>query len=223
MMALQPNQKVKHPHPPANREAVADISAKHCVHCGRKSEHTARRKENFDELFRVPGVNEPKINIHGAVHSSFVPREQPLRQTGMIKNFVKCIGSEFTAEHGKKNAATKNWIDKTGRVARKQPAIAMQSRAAIGEIRLDVNLREASRVCHPFGDGWLFGQSLFEKVFSAELGLAIRFAVENYANAGALGGEWDSPEPAIDGAEQNCERAVDSFRAPHPVVVREDG
>src|SRR6202035_4002492 len=117
MMALQPNQKIKHPHPPANGEAVADISAKHCIHCGRKPEHIARRKENFDKLLCVPCIHETKINIHRAVHRSLIPRKQPLRLVRTIENFVKRIGSKFGAEHGQKSAATKNWIDKTGGIA----------------------------------------------------------------------------------------------------------
>src|SRR5213083_127928 len=49
MMALQPNQKIKNPHPPADWKTVTDISAKHCVHGWRKAEHIARREENFVE------------------------------------------------------------------------------------------------------------------------------------------------------------------------------
>ena len=107
MMALQPNQKIKYPHPPANGETVSDISAQHCVHCGRKPEHIARREENFDEFFGVPSVHEAKINIHRAVHRSLVPREQPFRLVRMIKNFVKRVGGKFTAEHGQETPLLK--------------------------------------------------------------------------------------------------------------------
>src|SRR6266567_6239207 len=131
MMALQPNQKIEYPHPPANRETVADISAKHCVHCRRKPEHIARREENLDEFFGVPCVHEAKINIHRAIHRSLVLREQPLRLVRVIENFVKRIGGKFAAEHGEENATAKNWIDEPGGVARKQPPITMQSCAAI--------------------------------------------------------------------------------------------
>src|SRR5262249_58828444 len=186
MMALQPDQKIKHPHPPANREAVANVSAKHGVHCGRKPEHIAWRKEDFDELFRVPCVHEAKVNIHRAIHRSLVPRKQLGRLTRMIKNFVKCVGGKFAAEHGKENAATKNWIDKTGGIACKQPSVAVQSRGPIREVRFDVNLRDTPRACHPFGDSWLFGECSIEKFFSVELGLAKRFAVEHHTNAGAF-------------------------------------
>src|SRR4029077_11655898 len=108
------------------------------------------------------------------------------RLTRMIKNFVKRVGGKFAAEHGKENAAAKNWIDKTGGIACKQPSVAVQSRGAIREVRFDVNLRDTPRVCHPFGDSWLFSQNFFEKVFRAELGLSKRFAVENHSNAGTL-------------------------------------
>ena len=74
VMALQPNQKIKHPHPPANGKTVAHISAKHCVYRWSETEHIARREENFDELLRVPRINEPKINVHRAVHGSLVSR-----------------------------------------------------------------------------------------------------------------------------------------------------
>src|SRR5207249_2923134 len=143
--ALQPNQKIEYPHPPANGETVADISAKHCVHCGRKTEHIARREKNFDELLRVPCVHKPKINIHRAIYGSLVPREQPFRLVRMIEEFS-----------------------------------------------------------------------------SAEFRLAKRFAVENHSYAGAVGGDWNQPEPTIDSTDQDCERAVNSFRAPDTIVVRED-
>src|SRR5260370_1444981 len=124
MMALQPNQKIKNPHSPADLKAVADISAKHCVHCGRKPQDIARCEKNFDEFLRVPCVHETKINIHCAIHCSLVLREQALSLARTIKNFVKRIGSEFTAEHGEENATAKNWIDEPGGGACKQPAIS---------------------------------------------------------------------------------------------------
>src|SRR5216110_2936496 len=222
MMALQPNQKIEYPHPPANGETVADISAKHCVHCGRKTEHIARREKNFDELLRVPCVHKPKINIHCAIYGSLVPREQPFRLVRMIENFVKRVGGKFTAEHGQENATAKNWIDEPGSIACEQPAIAAQSRAAIGEIRFHINFRGAPCVGHPFGDDWLLSERLIEKFSSAEFRLAKRFAVENHSYAGAVGGDWNQPEPTIDGTDQDCERAVNSFRAPDTIVVRED-
>ena len=200
-MTLQPNEKIKDPHAPANGEAVADISAKHSVHCGREPEHIAWCKEDFDELLCVPCVHKAKVNIHRAIHCSLVLREQPLRLVRMVENFVERVGGKFAAEHGKENAATKNWIDKTGGIACKQPSVAVQSRGAIGKIRLDVNLRHTPGACHPFGGNWLFGQCLIEKFFSAELGLSKRFAVENHSNAGALSAEWNQPEPAIDGTD----------------------
>ena len=87
----------------------------------------------------------------------------------MIKNLVERIGSAFAAEHREEDAAAKNRIDEPGGIACKQPAVTVQSCAPIGEVRFHVNLRDAPRVCHPFGDEWLFGQGLIEKVFGAEL------------------------------------------------------
>src|SRR5205823_6599616 len=89
MMALQPNQKIKDPHPPADWKTVTDISAKHCVHGWRKAEHIARREENFDEFLRVPGVHETKINIHRAVHRPLVAREQSLRSPGRSRTSLR--------------------------------------------------------------------------------------------------------------------------------------
>src|SRR6058998_1760706 len=88
MMALQPNQKIKDPHPPANWKAVTDISAKHCVHCWRKPEHIARRQKNFDELLRVPSINKTEIDIHRPVDCALITREEALRLSRMIKGFV---------------------------------------------------------------------------------------------------------------------------------------
>src|SRR5262249_31009445 len=129
----------------------------------------------------------------------------------------------FAAEYREENAAAKNWVDKSSGIARKQPAIAVQTCAPIGEVRFHINFRHALRVCHSLGDRWLFGQRLLEKIFSAALGLAKSFAVQNYANAGAFGRKWNQPEPAIDSSDQNCQRPVDSFCAPDTVVMGEDG
>src|ERR1700747_897591 len=118
-MTLHPNQKIKQPHAPANRETVAYISAKYCIYRWSKTEHTAWCEENFDEFLRVPRIDEPKINIHGAVHRSLVSREQPFRLVRMIKYFVQRVGTEFAAEHRKENAAAENRIDEFGRVAGK--------------------------------------------------------------------------------------------------------
>src|SRR4029077_9135392 len=140
----------------------------------------------------------------------------------MVEHFVQRIGAFFAAEHRKKNAAAENRVDKSGGVACKQPAIALQTRASIGEIRFDIDLRHAPRVCHPFCDGWLFGQCLLEKIFRGELGFAKSFAVENHSDAGSLFGEWNEPEPAINSTNQNCQRPVNSLRTPDTVVMRED-
>src|SRR5215471_2971395 len=58
MVALQPNQEIKQPHPPANGKTVADVSAKHCVYRRSETEHIAWREKNFDELFRIPRIDE---------------------------------------------------------------------------------------------------------------------------------------------------------------------
>src|SRR6476659_8148436 len=140
----------------------------------------------------------------------------------MIKHFVQSVGAFFTAEHCKKNAAAKNRIDESGGVARKQPAIAVQTRASIREIGFDIGLRNAPRVRHAFRDGWLFRQSLLEKIVSTELGFAKSFTVENNADARSLIRKWNQPEPTIDSTNQNCQRAVNSFRTPHTIVMCED-
>src|SRR5436309_15734339 len=191
MMALQPNKKIKDPHAPANGEAIADISAKHCVHCWRKPKHIARRQKHFDEFLRVPRVDKTEIDIHRSINCALITREEALRLSRMSKNFVKNVCALLAAEHSQENAATKNWIDETGGIACKQPAVAMQSCAAIGEVRFNINLRHAPRVYHPLCDDWLFRQRLFQKVFGAQLGFAKDFTVENHSNTGALGSEWN--------------------------------
>src|SRR6266851_2748069 len=140
----------------------------------------------------------------------------------MIEHFVQRVGAFFTAEQCKKNAAAENRVDESGGVACKQPAIAVQTRAPIGEIRFDVDLRNAPRFCHPFRNGWLFRQRLLEKIVSAELGFTKSFAIENHADARSLIGKWNQPEPTINRTNQNCQRAVNSFRTPHTIIMRED-
>src|SRR6516164_998934 len=225
MMALQPNQKIKYPHAPANGETVTHVPTKHCIHRRSKTEHaacSAGRKKNFDELLRVPRVDEPKINVHRAVHRSLILRKQALGLARVVEHFVQRIGTLFAAEHRKKNAAAKNGIDESGGIACKHPVIALQTRASIGEIRFDMDLRDASRVCHPFCNGRLFRQRLLEKIVSTELGFTKGFTVENYSDARSCVGEWNQPKPTINSTNQNCQRAVNSFRTPHTIVMRED-
>src|SRR5258705_13989367 len=100
----------------------------------------------------------------------------------VIKYFVQGVGAFFTAEHRKKNIAAKNRNNESGGVACKQPAIAVQTRASIGEIRFDIDLRDVLRVFHPFCNGWLFRQGLLEKIVSAELEFTKSFTVHNNSN-----------------------------------------
>src|SRR5580765_4075942 len=109
----------------------------------------------------------------------------------MIEHFVQSVGAFFTAEHRKKNAAAKNRVDESGGVACKQPAIAVQTRASIGEIRFDIDLRNAPRVGHAFRNAWLFRQRLFEKILSTQLGFTKSFTVENHADARSLIRKWN--------------------------------
>src|SRR4029077_15027557 len=139
-----------------------------------------------------------------------------------IKHFVQSVGAFFTREHRKKNTAAKNRIDESGGVACKQPAIAVQTRASIREIGFDIGLRNAPRVRHAFRNGWLFRQRLLEKILGTELGFTKSVTLENHSDARSLIGKWNQPEPTINGTNQNRQRAVDSFRTPHTIVVRED-
>src|SRR5258705_11788431 len=100
----------------------------------------------------------------------------------VIKYFVQGVGAFFTAEHRKKNAAAKNRVDESGGVACEQPAIAVQTRASIGEVCFDIDLRNAPRFCHPLRNGWLFRQRLFEKIFRAELGFTKSVTDENHSD-----------------------------------------
>src|SRR5262245_42337627 len=225
VVALQPNQEVKHPHPPANRETVADISAKHCVYRRRKPEYAAcaaRRKKNLDELLRVPRIDEPKINVHRAVHRSLISREQAFCLARVIEHFDQRVGAFFATEHGKKNAAAENRVDESSGVAYKQPAIAVQTLASIGEIRFVIGLRNAPRFCHSLRNGWLFRQRLLEKIFRAELGFTESFTVENHSDARSLIGEWNQPKPPINSTNQNRQRAINSFRTPYTIVMSKD-
>src|SRR6266550_6360305 len=125
MMALQPNQKIKDPHPPADWKTVTNISAKHCVHGWRKPQHIARRQKDYDEFLRVPGVHKTKINIHRAVYRPLVAGEQPFHVPRTLKHFVQNICASFAAEHCEKDAAAKDGIDEPGGIARKQPAVTV--------------------------------------------------------------------------------------------------
>src|SRR5262249_53306513 len=145
-------------------------------------------------------------------------REKAFSLARVVENFIQSIGAFFAAENREKDAAAKNRIDKSGGIACKQPAVTVQICAAIGKIRFDIDFRDAPRVCHSFGDRWLFGQRLLKKILGAELRLAKSFTVQNHSNTGPLGRKWNQPEPAIDGTDQNCQCPVDSFRAPDTVV-----
>src|SRR6266446_7644362 len=77
-------------------------------------------------------------------------------------------------------------------------------------------------VYHPFSNDWLFGEGLFQEIFSAQFRFAKSLAIEHHADARAFWREWNNPKPAIDSANQRCQRAVDSFSARNAVVMRED-
>ena len=94
---MQPNQEIKDPHPPANGETIADIPPAYCVHRRDETEHIARREENFDELLRVPRIDEPKINIHRAVHRTFVSGEQASGLARTVEHFVENVSAFLTA------------------------------------------------------------------------------------------------------------------------------
>src|SRR2546421_9697940 len=111
MAALQPNQEIKDPHPPANGETIADVPAEYCVHCRGEAEHIARREENFDELFRVPRIDETKINIHRTVHRTFVSSEQVFGLARAVEHFVENISAFLATEYRKKNSAAKDRIN----------------------------------------------------------------------------------------------------------------
>ena len=136
---MQPNQEIKDPHPPANGETVADVPAEYGVHCRGETQHTARREENFDELLRVPGIDEPEINVHRAVHRTFVSGEQAFGLARTVEHFVKSVSAFFATEYGKKNSAAKDRIDESGGIACKQPSVAVQKCAAIGKVRFQIN------------------------------------------------------------------------------------
>src|SRR4051794_6339426 len=140
MMTLQPNQEIEDPHPPPNGKTIPHISAKHCVHRRGKTERVAWREENFHELFGVPRIDEPKVNIHRAVHRAFVSGERAFGLARTVEHFVKNISAFLAAEYRKKNSAAKDRINESGGVSCKQPAVAVQTCAAVGKIRFHVNL-----------------------------------------------------------------------------------
>src|SRR5262249_32982855 len=169
MIALQPHQKIKDPHSPSNGKTVADVSAKHRVDCWCKPKHVARRQKHFDELLRVPCIDKTKVNIHRTVYRSLVTREQPFCLSRMVKDLVQNVRASFTTEHGEEHAAAKDWIDETGGVTCEQPLIAVESCAAIGKIRFDINFRCAPRIRHSLCNDGLFCERLLEKILGLKL------------------------------------------------------
>ena len=95
-----------------------------------RDRHIAGREENLDELLRVPGIDEPEINVHGAVHRTFVSGEQAFGLARTIEHFVKNVSAFLAAEYRKKNSAAKDKIDESGGVACKQP-IGLSSKRAL--------------------------------------------------------------------------------------------
>src|SRR5256714_9989741 len=78
------------------------------------------------------------------------------------------------------------------------------------------------RVYHPFSNDWLFGEGLFQEIFSAQFRFTKSLAIEHHADAGAFWREGNNPKPAIDSANQRCQRAVDSFSSRNTLVMRKD-
>ena len=64
--------------------------------------------------------------------------------------------------------------------------------------------------------------ALARKIVGAEFGFTKSFTVENHADARSFVRNWNQPKPTINGTNQDRERAVNSFRTPHTIVMRED-
>src|SRR4051812_4347348 len=116
-ISLHLDEKVENPHPPFDRETVANVSAEDGIHCRRNLENVLWMEEYLDEFLRVPGVDEAQVNIHRLVNVALVTGEQFPASPRTIQDLVQSIGRLFARENGKENAAAENRIDETGCVA----------------------------------------------------------------------------------------------------------
>src|SRR5947207_13355783 len=83
----------------------------------------------------------------------------------VIEHLVQNIGRLFTSEDSEKNVAAENWIDETGGITRKQPAIAGEPRAPIGKVRSGVTMRNATPCAAPIAHERPAGNRPSEKLF----------------------------------------------------------
>src|SRR5437868_15485056 len=102
---LQPNEQIEHPHPPSDREAVADVTPEDRVHRRRNLDKILGMKEDFDEFLRVPGIDETQIYVHCLIDVALVAREKPSAFRRTIEHFVESVRGLFAREHGEENAA----------------------------------------------------------------------------------------------------------------------
>src|SRR5437762_5797283 len=140
----------------------------------------------------------------------------------VIEHLVQNIGRLFTSEDSEKNAAAENWIDETGGITRKQPAIAGEPLAPIGKVRRGVNLRNATARADAIAHEWLLGNGALEKFFGGKSRAFEVRRLQNNADTGAVIFQRDNPEPALQGANHTGERAIDSLLAFQPFVVRKE-
>src|SRR4051812_49354803 len=136
-MSLEPNQEVKNPHPPFDTKFRSNVAAEDGVNGGGQIQNLARRGEHFNELLGVPRVNETQINIHRPIDFALINWEKFLRFSGVIKDHVKTISGQLSAEHSQKHAAAEDWIDESRSITGQQPAIAKKLRISIRKIRCD--------------------------------------------------------------------------------------
>ena len=120
------------------------------------------------------------------IELTLMSRKQAFGLARMIEHFVQRVGALFAAEHRKKNPLLKMGSMNPAASPVSNQRSPYKRRASIGEIRFDINLRDASRVCHSFCNGWLFRQRFLEKIFSTELGFPKSFTVENHSDTCSL-------------------------------------
>src|SRR5207245_614808 len=118
--------------------------------------------------------------------------------------------------------AAEDWIDETGGVTGKQPAIAGESLTPIGKVRCRINLRNATARADAIAHERLLRNGALEKFFGGKSRAFEVRRLQYKANTGAVTFQRNDPEPALQSTNHTSERAIDPLLAFQPFIVGEE-
>ena len=164
---MRVHKKIKQPHAPLDGETLSFVARKHGVDGGGDLHRVGRIEKHFDEFFAtaIPRVYEREIDVHNVIDSASVRSEKATLVRFVAQNLVQCVSGFFGGHDCQKNAAAKNWIDKSGGVTHEQPAVAEKFCVPIRVIAGGINRRDPLGSFHSLEHHRLFVDVFFKRLF----------------------------------------------------------